>query len=656
MPETPQVRLADIRANLDAAMIRLRLIEDAEVDVEASESALGEALRHVYAALAGNDDFRLFRDEVDHAVDDVRSALAHLMAAPTDDIAASEICQCVAKCLGDLQQVGWVMLETWLPRSDRYTFPVATHSVPRLLDLSRRVLEPGVPLSIRPPSAPAEAMVEVLEAPKRTLEEIEALARETQARMEAFEAAQAKEPDPEPKWEEPPEVDEEAIDLRFGARITTEALLIERATDCMDDLSMLGRMRRCTPPEPWASGEDSESRMLTKVDAIAACGVDAFSELVRMLDDRPIPDPELTFGNLFFLGSLAGDDAWDQMLRLLEVSELDEPAMLAMAIDALVFTPHPRIDQLLPRWLSHPIAERRALAVEVLRRRRTLTPEAFSAVGHDPDVRVLASAARSLPTLTGPVPPGALSWFLQHESEEVVRAALESSMRMRREVGYQRAVNLVAEGRGAFADAILFVAISGTREAKPIVEHEVASTSAPVALRAAGWFGDASVVPFLLGRLRDGDEGEQAAALEALERITGASIVDASIVPEYRPAETPFAREPRAYEPPGLLDGTAEAWSAWWEAWRSGVVDGTRYRWGQKWQIRDNLLELSVGDFLQRDRPWASMELSVRGGAPAHLDWTDWVFRQRRAVGELGRALASRAAIDGWPSYVGSGR
>lgn len=651
------VRLTDVRGVLDEALVALRGIEDAGLDVSAAEESLGEALRHIYAALAHNSEMRRFRDETEAALERVRATLAHLMAVPSEDGAAAYACARVAKALGDLQRVRWMMVDAWLPRADRPIFARASRGLPQLLELSREVVGPGIPLEERPLVFPDPPASEVLPAPPKSLEEVLALAKETQKRLAAFEAAQQDEP-PERSSEPelPPAVlDDAAIDARFGVAITTEALLVERASDCMDDLAMLGRMRRCTDPEPWASGEDAEARMLTKVDALAACGSAIFSEVVRLLDDRPLPDPELTFGNLFFFGSLAGDDAFDQMLRLIEVSPLDDPEMLAMVTDALVFAPTPLIDRHLPAWLQHEQADRRVLAAEVLRRRRVMTLEQFDAIGNDTDERVLASAARALPTLTGRAPYGALTWFLHHPSERVVRAALESAMRLRRPVGFERAVELVSEGRGAFADAILFVAIGGDESAKALIEREMASTGAPIALRAAGWFGDASFVPFLLGRLWEGDGATAAAALEALERISGASIIDASVEPTYAPKDRPFLREPRPYEPPGILDGDPDAWESWWKRWGAAARPGVRYRWGQRWRVADTLHELTDGEFLQRDRPWAAMELCARAGAPPHLDWTDWILRQRRAVDELARAVGARAAVDQWSSVVAGG-
>jgi hypothetical protein len=355
-----------------------------------------------------------------------------------------------------------------------------------------------------------------------------------------------------------------------------------------------------------------------------------------MLDDRPLPDPELTFGNVFFFLSIAGDDTFDQAMRLLEVADFGEPGMLEMCIDALVFAPHERIDAAASRWLGRREGDWRYMGVEVLRRRRTLTNAEFDALGNDSDPRVLASLARAMHTLPQPPAPGALGWFLQHREEQVVRGALESAMLMRRVEGYERALELTSEGKGAWAEAAMFVGIAGRPEARAVLENEVATTGgSPVSLRALGWYGDVTFIPFLLGRLRDGEDDAKAAALDALERITGASIVDASIVPEYERSDEPFVRARRDYEPPGILDATPQAWSDWWKRWRSGAEPENRYRWGHAYTLRDTFRELCHEQFPQKDRPWAAMELAIRGNAKGLPDWDDWVVRQRESLRAL---------------------
>ena len=657
---TEQPTLPAIRASLDQALAQLTRIADPDLPVADAERALGRGLQRVYAALARIGDHAEFRDQTQHAVDDVRVALGHLMQSPTEDETANRVSAAVAKCLGDLQRVRWALIDGLdLPREDRSKAYVrATHDLPRLLELRRDVIRPGVPLD-EPPFVVEEPPPEVLPAPatqgemkERTRALLERLGQgpgpvfDPEGEQDTLEIALDEEEESGPGRALP--ALEEAHEIRFGPRLTETELLRERAKDCIDELAMLGRMRRCTPLEPWDSGDETERRLLSRVDAVAACGVDGFNELVRLLDDRPIPDPEMTYANLFFHLCVSGDDTFDQAWRLLELAELEDQEMRAMCIDAFVFGPHPRTDAPARFWLKDPRPERRHFAMEVLRRRRKLRRQDLDLVAHDPHIPVLESLARSLPTVLDGPPPGALGWLVGHEDERVVRAALESALRLREPMGYSRALDLVAEGRGSWADAIVIVAIAGDESSRAPIEYELATACTPAALRAAGWFGEPSLVPFLLGRLEHGEPPEQGAALTALERITGASIIDASIVPEYAPRDMPFERERRTYKDPGLLDGTPEAWRAWWEAWGGGAKPGTRYRWGHRYTIEDTLDELVGDNHRYAARHDAAMELGVRGGHVVGLDRDDFVFQQHRELVQAAERIGDPRDITGW--------
>src|SRR5688500_16982604 len=86
-----QTRIADVRGALDRAMRLLREIDDRAIDAAAIESALGEALQHVYVAMAARGDWGSFRGASAASVPRVQHALALLMAVPSEDPAVDEI-------------------------------------------------------------------------------------------------------------------------------------------------------------------------------------------------------------------------------------------------------------------------------------------------------------------------------------------------------------------------------------------------------------------------------------------------------------------------------------------------------------------------------------------------------------------------------------
>jgi hypothetical protein len=634
-PDDPtRARIVEVHAALDAAIVRVRQVKDAQLPVPSIEHNLGLALQQVYGAMGARGDWGRFREKCANALELVRTTMAQLMAAPSDDPAQGEVLGLVAGLIDKLSRVGFTLDDAWvIPSRERGEHVVwATLGVPRLYDLPRSVMRAAVPIDA-PPIKIDEAPEPPPPPPPATMEAFLELVARAQADLEAFEKAQSDAlPPPAPAPAAITVVpEEEAIRERFGVKITDFELLVERAKDCMDDLAMLGRMRRPSPDEPWASGDDSEDRMLTKLDAIVACGVDVYAELVHMLDDRPLPDPELTFGNVFFLCCVAGDDTFDEAVRLVELCDLGEPEMLAMVCDAFTFATHPRIDPFFSRWLSSPDVNRRALAAEVLRRRRVLAAPQIELLAKDGDERVLASAVRALVRV--PSHGGLLSSALGHSSDRVLSAALETSMLLRVRAGYERAVELVRAGNGDRCDAIMYVAIAGGREARELLELELASRGHPASLRAIGWYGDVSFVPFLLGRLENGEPPVQDAALDALERLTGASITDVVPEPRYQKDDLPFARARRDFTPTAPLSLDPAPWRAWWKLHGHRAVAEHRYRWGHRWSPQDNLWELWQEDMLYRDRPFAAMELAVRSSR-VDLDWDDWVIRQRAAISQ----------------------
>jgi hypothetical protein len=527
----------------------------------------------------------------------------------------------------------------------------ATMGEPALLDVPRRPLE--APVRARAPeSAPAPEVAPAPEPEPLSLAELQAaLAKEA-----ASAAEEEPEGDGEPAGEpasgskEPPPAGEAELEREyFGVALSQDELTFARARAAAEDLGLLGAMRRPLPDQGWAGRATTERRLLARVDAIAACGENVLPRLIGLLEERPVPDAYLTWALLFLLGSLAGDDAADEAMRLAHAAALDAEGMAEALADALALAPHPALSARIAPWLSAPEPERRFVAVTSLSRRGVLgTPEAAAAAG-DPDARVAAAGATALATSTGPVDTALLLRLVRSAHEAVARAALESALVRRSELGPRRARELVAEQRADFAGAALVLGVAGAAEDLSALRAACAGGSA-VAMEALGWLGHADAVEDLLAQLG----GPCApAAFEALQRITGASLTEADPAPEYERGKGPFTQSQGPVPLPIPLCPDAEAWRAWWREHGKAARRSTRWRFGHPWSPADDLGEIELAPSTRGTRHLAFLELCARTGATAPLDLDAFVARQRREL-TVWAELAGRARVSGtWPVKLG---
>lgn len=631
--------LEEVRARLDEALLALPAIADPSMPVREAEREIAAALHQVYAALAASADHAAFRVAVGGALERARDARAVLHAFGSDDAALVACLRAVSTAVKALKEVTHAPLEgPELPRPGaRAPLLRASVDVPRLLELDRSVLVPAVPLPERadpePPAEPAAAAP----PPITTLEEL-------RARMAAAKAAAAKldapkEPPPaasEPPAKKPPVTDADAERAHFGVALGEEEVLFDRARSCLEDLAMLGLQRRPLPIEPWHAPR-TEARLLAKVDAIAACGADLLPKLVRLLDERPVADPDLTWALLFLFGSVAGDDALDEVRRLALLAPLDTAAMRAAVADALALAPHPGVVPLVRGWLRAAEAPRRAVAVRVLARRRALAPEEALEGARDEDRRVVLAATRALGQQD--VPAATLRPLLAREEPQIVRAAMIAATERRSDLGLGHAVELVRQGRAAFASAAMLVALAGDADLKSVLEEDAASSGSRTLVRALGWYGHLGFVPYLIGRLGADDDGIRKSAVEALHRITGAALEPDAELPDY-PREAPpfhplFARAER----PIALADAAEPWQALWDRHGRRADAALRYRYGRPYSPADDLDVLSDPQALPPTRFLCYVELVARTGGKLPFDPHDFIPRQRAQLAEW-RAFA----------------
>jgi len=528
----------------------------------------------------------------------------------------------------------------------------ATVDEPRLIALEGRA--PIPPISF--PEAEVPEPIEVdLSAPPDSGIDVDALMAQAESELAALDAP-AQPPAPNEEREAPPPLkNREEIDRElFGEQQEERALLLSRAKGFFEDLSMMGIMRRPGPSELWRSMKSIERRLFARLDAIFACGDWVLPELGKLLQERPVPDPELTWGALLVFGSLSGDDSFEQVLRLVRISDLNDEAMFESVADALSFIPHPRLETELRSWLNGTNASPRRLSLRALGRRRCLATEEALNAAASPDLSVAREGARGLAASASELTQSQLSPLLTHADEQVVVNAIEAALIRRMPAGAARAVSLVSEGRAPFARAAVYAAIGANKDSLAAFKQEIDRKASPVLTEALGWFGHLDFVPYLLSRLKDGD----APAAAALHRITGAALTDDSPQPEYQPDELPFTEKNAAFPPPGLtLTAKAEAWEAWWKEHGARARSGLRYRWGHLFSAADLVWELEEARAAPEERRLAYLELAARAGGSLPFDPADFVSRQERQLQDWKRFVQTHPrAIPPGSWAVGYGR
>lgn len=649
--------LLSVRALLDEALIGLRSIGDHDVPLLEARQYVSAALARVYEALAHATDLAVFRERTAEALQLARDALSVLSFKPSLDPAVIENMRLVAQAIGELNQRVYPPEELpRLPHGEHKPPIRASVGEPTLHDPQRDLLFPTIPLpaleTVPPPSFDGEAS-EIEPPPKvETADDLAALAAwgERVAAKTAAEAEEKAKPPPEPVVEEPVDPDREAIEAVFGVAPPAAFVVFERARGFFDDIGMMSLMRRPVPDSVWFHYEPIERRLLARIDAILACGTWVVPRLVQLLEDRPIPDPEMLWASIFVLGCVHGDDTRDQIERQLRLVPPGDEVMLDAAADALRHAPHRGIEPLVRRWLESPLQHRLRTAIRVLGHRRATMVETLRPYLRHADPLVVAETLAALERVPGDLEPRELDAGLVAGSERLFRTAAETATARGFEIGVSEAVARLRRGNFS-GSAAMVVAVAGDENALDLLLEAAATNPTPEVYSALGWYGSVAAVPFLLGRL---EAGETAAVL-ALQRLTGASLTeDDPSVPEYAREELPFLRlrwvAPTAEGP---LCPDLGPWAEWWMRYGHGKADPhVRYRWGHRWSTRDNLYELERGVSSPADRRTAWLELCARTGGTLPFEHDAFVVRQRAQIASwaeyLGREHA-RARAGHWP-------
>jgi hypothetical protein len=649
--------VAGARSALDAAYCQLCAVEDGSLPLREIEQQLRRALEHCYAALGEGGDAERFLHAASQARARTTAALEALQERGSDDRAFAASTRSVAEALAALQSVRFRagIEPLTLPRETSGEPVAASVGAPRLLDPPRPILRPTLPLpeADEPDEPLPEMPTELPPASAITLQALDAL----MAKASAASAAADAEPEPDASTDEPapapaPAPPELLEALRFGEQARESSVRFARARIALEELGMLAAMRRPDDDDAWTSNRQCERRMLCRLDAIVASDLQRLPELIKLLQDRPLPDPELTLALLFVLGSLRGDDTRDQIARLLSVTELADEDMWVAAADALSLAPHPGIVTLASSWLEDAHDGRRALGVEVLGRKRMLASDALARASSDPALGVVRSAARALGRCEGPVEAAAVYRLMHHEDAVVAKHGLHGAALRGDPRALAHARELTAAGRGEHGQAALLCALCGG----PRELELLAKDKSVVGITARGWYGDADVMTELLDVLQSGEEAHKVAAADALQRLTGAGLTDAEPAPDLDggPEATPFLPGYREPARPRELSLDAQVWRDYVRRHRARPQPAGRYRHGRPFVAAHDLWELTAPDAVRCDRERAYLELRVRFGVTTPLDTLVFVVLQEQALRAIAAELANvRAPQNPWQSRLG---
>ncbi|MCC7535557.1 MAG: hypothetical protein IT379_05065 [Deltaproteobacteria bacterium] len=655
MLEEPAPTLSDARQSLLEALSWLPRIGDAEVLVRASEAEMAVSLHHVYRALHGRSDPEAFASAVASALDGARRALETLQQTPPTDEAHVEVMRCAAGALTALLSPRFDPHEPPLdlPRAEDASSPVrAVVGMPRTVRPARAPWLPVIPLpELDPPEEKVAA--EPVAAPViEDLAGVERLVQDAERKLEAMTAPRAPAAAPEAPAPRTMEAIKTVVEERLvGGALTEHEVTVSHARALLEELAMFGLQRRGAAGVPWRDCGRVEARLLTRLDALVALRESVMPAVVKLLE-RPLPDPELTWAVLFLLGSIEGDDSLDQAWLVVRAAAFDDALVAAAIGDALALAPHAGLDGWVYGWLGAADPVRRATGLEVLSRRGTLSSEDAAAAALDDDIRVVRVAARALGTSRGVVPSATFAPLLAHPDKHVQRAAIESSILRRSEMGVMRAYQWVLTGKAAHMGAALYVAIAGGPEAydtlrRAITEDRPTSTL----VRAVGWFGHPGLVPQVIDVLAATKKASvKLAAAEALWRITGAPVTDDEPDPEHPGLDRPHARDlaPPVVEPELTQD--AELWRAWWRRHQSEVRSGTRYRFGHSWSPADDVWQMEEDLASPEDRRLAHLELVARTGETLPFDSRAFAAIQQTQIDAWRDRVSQRFPSTEWPT------
>jgi hypothetical protein len=443
----------------------------------------------------------------------------------------------------------------------------------------------------------------------------------------------------------------------------------ERALGAFEEVLLAWIQRLPIAGERWQSAAFIEQRLFSGIDALAALGPDALEHLDALTLGNPTCSPAHLSALTLTLGCIDGRDTLALAERLLYEQESVSPEWAAAFGEALALVPHPDASRLAYRYAHGTHAAHRALGLRALVRRGVF------------DLELLAKSALDEPLVAAEALPA----FASITTRDGARALLEQAIERSEEHPALRAATLRAlsischpsaealllgdfQGQDSAEAGILLAQSSGRAGAGRLLDW-VRPRPTAAGAQALGWTGLVDAVPVLIAALASSDEPLQAASAEALERITGAGLLEEvelqpeqvmdpdlpDPVPDEGPSLAQKVSSPRDQPESGSPDRIEritrdpERWRAWWQQNGANWERSLRYRRGYAWSPHVVWTELGRALATPSDRRRLKHELSLRTGALVLCDPSDFVAQQEFVLAAFEpTASAARGTPGAW--------
>lgn len=431
---------------------------------------------------------------------------------------------------------------------------------------------------------------------------------------------------------------------------------------------MTGLQRLPMDGDGWRDVLIIEQRMLRAIDTIVAFGPSAVAVLEPLVNDAPAKDAARVFALTMTLGCVAGRDALAAAERVFYAFEAADPTVRDGFADALKLIPHDHVHGLLTDWLRASDVHHRAIAIDVLGHRGAATEaQLLAAAEDDPVVAAMAlpHLARLAPGRCGPPIDAALA--AGADRLPLWQAMVLSDHRGTRMMLAEAVSNPELRGSPLRDGAARLLGVVGDRDDGASLADAMEDAPTPAGVEALGWIGDPKAFPVLLRLLEHEDELVGWAAGRALDRITGAWLVDlVELDAEEIHVELPpdpkvgYADEPLVKKVSDPRDVPAEPskemverpsrdparWSAWIAEHGQELRAGRRFRRGRPYAPQLTFDELDGPVATLQERALLATELVVRTGRALRFSPFDFVRVQEQSLEEW-RPVAARSVTSG---------